>query len=238
MAVQLTLEQCKTYIQRSYAVVPCELSHPQQPLVKVTLSMKPSLLALFYAEMAVAPQQLPSWCPDAVGSGAGSLVHSELVWRRQQGALPAAQCGIETLLSDHGPITWVLPAWKCLSKWLCQVWEAFCCEYGSAEEIFSELWLQVKSHNLSCAFAAMKLMTALVNVALNLSIHQDNTQRQYEAERNKMIGKRANERLELLLQKRKEASEKTFFFFIGSYAFPPTESPGWFVTWVPQWERS
>ncbi|XP_073216326.1 cohesin subunit SA-1 isoform X5 [Lepidochelys kempii] len=53
----------------------------------------------------------------------------------------------------------------------------------------------------------MKLMTALVNVALNLSIHQDNTQRQYEAERNKMIGKRANERLELLLQKRKELQE-------------------------------
>lgn len=57
-------------------------------------------------------------------------------------------------------------------------------------------------------FIAMKLMTALVNVALNLSIHQDNTQRQYEAERNKMIGKRANERLELLLQKRKEVSLK------------------------------
>lgn len=51
---------------------------------------------------------------------------------------------------------------------------------------------------------AMKLMTALVNVALNLSIHQDNTQRQYEAERNKIAGKRANEKLELLLQKRKE----------------------------------
>lgn len=50
----------------------------------------------------------------------------------------------------------------------------------------------------------MKLMTALVNVALNLSIHQDNTQRQYEAERNKIAGKRANEKLELLLQKRKE----------------------------------
>lgn len=53
---------------------------------------------------------------------------------------------------------------------------------------------------------AMKLMTALVNVALNLSINMDNTQRQYEAERNKMIGKRANDRLELLLQKRKEVS--------------------------------
>lgn len=75
----------------------------------------------------------------------------------------------------------------------------------------------------------MKLMTALVNVALNLSIHQDNTQRQYEAERNKMIGKRANERLELLLQKRKEASEK-MNFFPDSCVFPPTGSPRWFVT--------
>lgn len=55
-------------------------------------------------------------------------------------------------------------------------------------------------------YAAMKLMTALVNVALNLSINMDNTQRQYESERNKMIGKRANDRLELLLQKRKEVS--------------------------------
>ncbi|MFT7796092.1 cohesin subunit SA-2-like isoform X2 [Arapaima gigas] len=54
---------------------------------------------------------------------------------------------------------------------------------------------------------AMKLMTALVNVALNLSINMDNTQRQYETERNKTIGKRANDKLELLLQKRKELQE-------------------------------
>lgn len=54
------------------------------------------------------------------------------------------------------------------------------------------------------SLTAMKLMTALVNVALNLSINMDNTQRQYEAERNKMVAKRANDRLELLLQKRKE----------------------------------
>lgn len=58
-----------------------------------------------------------------------------------------------------------------------------------------------------CVCVAMKLMTALVNVALNLSIHQDNTQRQYEAERNKIAGKRANEKLELLLQKRKEVGD-------------------------------
>lgn len=72
----------------------------------------------------------------------------------------------------------------------------------------------------------MKLMTALVNVALNLSIHQDNTQRQYEAERNKMIGKRANERLELLLQKRKEASWKDVVLFPGSWVFPPARGLG------------
>ncbi|KAI4872694.1 hypothetical protein NFI96_032481, partial [Prochilodus magdalenae] len=66
---------------------------------------------------------------------------------------------------------------------------------------------QVRAFRHTSTLAAMKLMTALVNVALNLSIHQDNTQRQYETERNKMIGKRANEKLELLLQKRKELQE-------------------------------
>uniref|UniRef100_A0A286XRC4 Cohesin subunit SA n=1 Tax=Cavia porcellus TaxID=10141 RepID=A0A286XRC4_CAVPO len=66
---------------------------------------------------------------------------------------------------------------------------------------------QVRAFRHTSTLAAMKLMTALVNVALNLSINMDNTQRQYEAERNKMIGKRANERLELLLQKRKELQE-------------------------------
>ena len=65
-----------------------------------------------------------------------------------------------------------------------------------------------------CLCAAMKLMTALVNVALNLSIHQDNTQRQYEAERNKIAGKRANEKLELLLQKRKEVGQCSIDLFI------------------------
>lgn len=62
------------------------------------------------------------------------------------------------------------------------------------------------SLSLLSFLTAMKLMTALVNVALNLSINMDNTQRQYEAERNKIVAKRANDRLELLLQKRKEVS--------------------------------
>uniref|UniRef100_A0A3B3VET1 Cohesin subunit SA n=1 Tax=Poecilia latipinna TaxID=48699 RepID=A0A3B3VET1_9TELE len=73
---------------------------------------------------------------------------------------------------------------------------------------------QVRAFRHTSTLAAMKLMTALVNVALNLSIHQDNTQRQYEAERNKIAGKRANEKLELLLQKRKEVNIHLITFLI------------------------
>ena len=47
-------------------------------------------------------------------------------------------------------------------------------------------------------------MTSLVRVALQLSLHKDNNQRQYEAERNKGPGQRSPERLESLLEKRKE----------------------------------
>lgn len=63
----------------------------------------------------------------------------------------------------------------------------------------------------------MKLMTALVNVALNLSINMDNTQRQYESERNKVMAKRANDRLELLLQKRKEVRKLTLILHIFTF---------------------
>lgn len=55
-----------------------------------------------------------------------------------------------------------------------------------------------------CFLIAMKLMTALVDVALNLSINLDNTQRQYEAERQKQQMKRANDRLDMLLTRRQE----------------------------------
>uniref|UniRef100_A0A8C2JTD3 Stromal antigen 2b n=1 Tax=Cyprinus carpio TaxID=7962 RepID=A0A8C2JTD3_CYPCA len=65
---------------------------------------------------------------------------------------------------------------------------------------------QVRAFRQTSTLAAMKLITALVNVAMNLSINMENTQGRYEAQRNKMIGKRANDRLELLLQKRKEVS--------------------------------
>lgn len=66
MAVQLTLEQCQTCIQRCCAVLPRELKHPQQPLVKVTLHGALMLQA--------------HCCPQSLSG--------------QHGALPAAQCGV------------------------------------------------------------------------------------------------------------------------------------------------
>ncbi|NXQ33553.1 STAG1 protein, partial [Alaudala cheleensis] len=129
-------------------------------------------------------------------------------------------------LQDSGdyPLTMPGPQWKKFRSNFCEFIGVLVrqCQYSI---IYDEYMMdtvislltglsdsQVRAFRHTSTLAAMKLMTALVNVALNLSIHQDNTQRQYEAERNKMIGKRANERLELLLQKRKEASEKTIFF--------------------------
>ncbi|XP_078392396.1 cohesin subunit SA-1-like [Cetorhinus maximus] len=66
---------------------------------------------------------------------------------------------------------------------------------------------QVRAFRHTSTLAAMKLMTALVDVALNLNVHQENIQRQYDTERNKAAGKRANDRLEMLLQKRKELQQ-------------------------------
>ncbi|KAK2493589.1 hypothetical protein MC885_016152, partial [Smutsia gigantea] len=63
---------------------------------------------------------------------------------------------------------------------------------------------QVRAFRHTSTLAAMKLMTSLVIVALQLSLHRDNNQRQYEAERNKGPGQRAPERLENLLETRKE----------------------------------
>lgn len=66
---------------------------------------------------------------------------------------------------------------------------------------------QVRAFRHTSTLASMKLMTSLVDVALNLSIALDHTQRQYEAERTKSKGKQATERLEMLMEKRKETEE-------------------------------
>ncbi|XP_068205797.1 cohesin subunit SA-2 isoform X2 [Palaemon carinicauda] len=66
---------------------------------------------------------------------------------------------------------------------------------------------QVRAFRHTATLAAMKLMTALVDVALTVSVNLDNTQRQYESERQKSREKRASDRLESLMTRRQELEE-------------------------------
>ncbi|KAM3840965.1 cohesin subunit SA-3 [Vipera latastei] len=67
---------------------------------------------------------------------------------------------------------------------------------------------QVRAFRHTSTLAAMKLMTALVHVALSVSMQKDNAQRQYETERAKGLGCWASGKLEGLLEKHKEFQEK------------------------------
>ncbi|XP_067841855.1 cohesin subunit SA-2-like isoform X2 [Heptranchias perlo] len=64
---------------------------------------------------------------------------------------------------------------------------------------------QVRAFRHTSTLAAMKLLTALINVSLSLRVQLHNTQRQCDVE---MIDQRPNRRLETFLQKRKELMEK------------------------------
>ncbi|XP_030341461.1 cohesin subunit SA-3 [Strigops habroptila] len=67
---------------------------------------------------------------------------------------------------------------------------------------------QVRAFRHTSTLAVMKLMSALVEVALGVSVQQENSLRQYEAERSKGPGRRATEKLEALTVKRRELREQ------------------------------
>lgn len=107
---------------------------------------------------------------------------------------------------------------------------------------------QVRAFRHTATLAAMKLMTALVDVALNLSISLDNTQRQYESERQKTRDKRATERLEMLMTKRQELEENmeeiknmlTYMFksvFVHRYRDSLTEVRSICMNEIGQWMK-
>lgn len=66
---------------------------------------------------------------------------------------------------------------------------------------------QVRAFRHSATLAAMKLMTALVDVALLVSINYDNAARQYDSERLKGASSISEDRLESLMAKRQELEE-------------------------------
>ncbi len=69
---------------------------------------------------------------------------------------------------------------------------------------------QVRAFRHTATLAVLKIMTSLVDVLLALSVTKDANQRQYENERQKSQQKRAQERLEMLMQKRKEIDENEY----------------------------
>ncbi|XP_023444166.2 cohesin subunit SA-3 [Dasypus novemcinctus] len=127
----------------------------------------------------------------------------------------------EQFNEDSGdyPLTAPGPSWKKFQDSFCEfVRTLVCqCQYSFLYDGFPMDNLislltglsdsQVRAFRHTSTLAAMKLMTALVRVALQLSLQKDNNQRQYEAERSKGPGQRAPERLESLLEKRKELQE-------------------------------
>ncbi|KAI4886085.1 hypothetical protein NFI96_030137, partial [Prochilodus magdalenae] len=66
----------------------------------------------------------------------------------------------------------------------------------------------VRAFRHTCTLAAVKLLTALVNVALSLSVNVDNTQRLYEVELSKTSSKRVSPRLERIQRKITELQDR------------------------------
>ncbi|XP_023656777.2 cohesin subunit SA-2 [Paramormyrops kingsleyae] len=67
---------------------------------------------------------------------------------------------------------------------------------------------RVRAFRHTCTLAAVKLLTALIGVALKLSVSVDNSQRLYEVEKAKASNKRVGSRLEKLQRKIDELQDK------------------------------
>uniref|UniRef100_A0A8C3Q8G6 Cohesin subunit SA n=1 Tax=Geospiza parvula TaxID=87175 RepID=A0A8C3Q8G6_GEOPR len=68
----------------------------------------------------------------------------------------------------------------------------------------------VRAFRHTSTLAAMKLLTAVVSVHLNLDVNKHNAQRLYEVEKKRLSGKRTSYRLDQLERKRKEVREVSY----------------------------
>ncbi|XP_015706727.1 cohesin subunit SA-2-like isoform X1 [Coturnix japonica] len=66
----------------------------------------------------------------------------------------------------------------------------------------------IRAFRHTSTLAAMKLLTAVISVHLNLDVNKHNAQRLYEVEKNRISGKRTNYRLDQLERKKKEYDQK------------------------------
>ncbi|XP_021267561.1 cohesin subunit SA-2-like isoform X3 [Numida meleagris] len=66
----------------------------------------------------------------------------------------------------------------------------------------------IRAFRHTSTLAAMKLLTAVISVHLNLDVNKHNAQRLYEVEKKRISGKKTNYRLDQLERKRKEYDQK------------------------------
>ena len=74
--------------------------------------------------------------------------------------------------------------------------------------------------DVDCLLTAMKLMTAIVDIAVTVERAKDNAKRQYESEKSKHQSKKASERLTALQHKKSEVymiMTKYIYTINGSY---------------------
>ncbi|KAM7331766.1 hypothetical protein ACRRTK_008474 [Alexandromys fortis] len=116
-------------------------------------------------------------------------------------------------MQDSGdyPLTAPGPSWKKFQGSFCEFVKTlvYQCQYGLLYDGFpmDDLISLLIGLSDSQVRAFRHTSTLAVRVALQLSLHKENNQRQYEAERNKGPEQRALERLESLLEKQKEFQE-------------------------------
>ncbi|KAM3836896.1 cohesin subunit SA-2-like isoform 3-T3 [Vipera latastei] len=67
----------------------------------------------------------------------------------------------------------------------------------------------VRAFRHTSTLAAMKLLTALVNLNLNLEVSKDNLERLYKVEKKRIVGKKINSRLDHLERKKREYEQKS-----------------------------
>ncbi|XP_015263910.1 PREDICTED: cohesin subunit SA-3 [Gekko japonicus] len=122
--------------------------------------------------------------------------------------------------SAEYPLSLSTPAWRRFQRGFCEVM-ATLVHHAQYDVVYDEYLMdslialltgmsdsQVRAFRHTSTLAAMKLMTGLVRVALSVSLQKDNSQRQYEAEQAKGLNRRAPEKLEGLLEQRREFQEK------------------------------
>ncbi|KAG9348971.1 hypothetical protein JZ751_029288 [Albula glossodonta] len=153
-------------------------------------------------------------------SGCKGVVTAEMFQNKQDTEVMSKM--VEELDEDSGEYPLIMPGlyWKRFRANFCEFVSVLVsqCQYSiifdshlmdTLISLLTELSDSgVRAFRHTCTLAGTKLLTALVGVALNLSVSVDNSQRLYEVEKGKTSSKRAGLRLEKIQGKITELQDK------------------------------